>query len=163
MPGCAGETVCAVPMPIANHPPLSSHQVRQVANIGEHPAVDPLSWDVPAATQSQLALPRQSRQLTYGRFQIAEIHRAGRLIGWGGVCKLHCNVSHRRVQCKKQMADSRFSSSQLRLAIKRWLIAGLDIANEGEAQSRHLRCSTTWELVHSGPSEEECDARIRRS
>ena len=136
-------------------------------NISEHAPTDsiplPLEQTPSGPSQKEAPLiPRQARKTHFGRFSVSEIYRKGVLVGWGATCKCHRNVSN-RFECKKQIADSQYSPDMLRLAVKRWLVLGLDIEDKGEAQAFHVRYATTAALVAAGPSEEECDQLLRAS
>ena len=125
----------------------------------------PLPIEQPPTGPSQMQpaiLARQPRKTQFGRFSISEIHRKGVLVGWGATCKAHHNVSN-CYECKKQLADSHFTPDELRLAVKRWLVLGLEIPDVGEAQAFHVRYANTAALVATGPSEEECDKRLHAS
>ena len=114
----------------------------------------------PSQKSSQI-LPRQARKTQSGRFSVSEIHRKGVLVGWGATCRAHQNVSN-CYECKKQIADSQYSPDELRLAVKRWLVLGLDLA-DGEDQALHVRYASTAALVAAGPSEQECDRLLSES
>lgn len=74
----------------------------------------------------------------FGRFAFAKYCPGGVHQGWGVTCGRHTNVRNNRV-CKCVITfQGKYTSEQLQLGLKRWLLLGFGIANEGEAQVAHM-------------------------
>ena len=88
--------------------------------------------------------PREARAERWGPFSLSRIFRStpggGRTqIGWGANCNGHANASDaHHVGCKKQLAYGSLDDEGCVLQLKRWLLAGLDVKNEGEARRAHV-------------------------
>jgi hypothetical protein len=106
----------------------------------DQPQVEP----PPPAPVHEVPVPRKARAGAWGAefdcpFTIASIHRQGVHTGWGATCSLHANDGE-HATCKTTLALGSGSGSltdeECTVRLKRWLIAGLAIANTGNSHAR---------------------------
>ena len=99
-----------------------------------------------------------------GSWALAPIRNAhGAVIGCGGTCKDHIDSNNPTLECKKQVqiGQSGLSYEELRLRMKRWLIAGLDDeqwVDPEQKRTEHVAMGgRALRDFAAGLSEEECD------
>ena len=92
---------------------------------------------------------------------MALVWRGGALVGCGATCKDHESPGDPDAICKKSVTigSSGLSIAELRLRLKRWLIAGLDDADwEEDKKSKHVSMGGPHlREFDRGLTEEECD------
>ena len=137
-----------------------------MASGGEDEAARPLASGEDAVAGDG---PRDRRGEKWGHpgygWELAEIwsKKKGCVIGYGATCRNHLDhADPPGTVCKKSVTigKSGLTIADLKLRMKRWLIAGLDDAEweEDVQRSTHVRMGKTYmqEFAH-GLSEEECD------
>ena len=109
--------------------------------------------------------PRESRAERWGPFSLSRIMRVndqGNVlqIGWGANCNCHHNLSEgqARAGCKKQLQYGGLDDAACILQLKRWLLHGRDIPDEGEARRRHVEINARQ---LSTPTAAEVDAHFQ--
>lgn len=127
----------------------------------------------PAKVAEALAMracpSRSSRSQPWGEglgcpFTLAKVwsHTHGCFRGWGATCKLHRNDDDGpTTTCKKTLdyGAEGLSDEECELRLKRWLVAGLDVAvTSRTARSDHL--SATRASLATGPALHELDALL---
>jgi hypothetical protein len=88
--------------------------------------------------------PRKNRSVPWGPFHIAEVWNTvgDKMIGWGATCGQHSNHGDVDQVCKKMITfgESDFTSDDLRVRMKRWLVFGLGMDNTaGDARHQHVK------------------------
>ena len=95
-----------------------------------------------------------------GRWELAIIERDGVVVGYGATCKDHEDPGDSAV-CKKSVTIGKngLSLDELKLRLKRWLIAGIDDDDWGEdKRTKHVGMGGLRMVEFAvGLSEEECD------
>ena len=107
--------------------------------------------------------PRHVRAEAWGPFQLARVYARGTPLGWGATCGRHLNAGGDAACCKKQVAHGaeHFSDGDCRRKLKRWLLMGLDIPEEGEdCRTQHLNCARLRALDPRG-TEDDLDRELR--
>ena len=106
--------------------------------------------------------PRELRGLAWGRpgWHIAEVHRAGELVGWGATCGHHkdagCDLT-----CKKQVnMGATLSIEQCRRLVKLWLVMGMHLLDSSTVRATHVRMNMR-NYADEGDSEEALDSLVR--
>jgi hypothetical protein len=97
----------------------------------------PAAHAAPADVQPVRAA-RKVRGIEWGCFSIAPIFRDSIKTGFGATCKLHHNDTESAATvCKKTLSlGDDLSDAQAILYLKRWLLLGLDMKDQGSAYAR---------------------------
>ncbi len=109
--------------------------------------------------------PRACRKEVWGCFALARVYSQGRHTGWGATCNRHFNAGE-STACKKQLAfgAEHFSDVDCRRKLKRWLLMGFDVPEDGEeSRTLHLKCAnlrTLDPLGTEGELDRELEARL---
>ena len=108
-----------------------------------------------------------------GSVTISPIVRSadGRVTGYGAICGLHkdtaTGLDGSRLQCKKAaslgLRDGASTADELRVGLKRWLMAGLlDTDTWPADRMRHTHVGVQLKDLQEGPSEADMDRWMER-
>jgi hypothetical protein len=97
-------------------------------------------------------LPRQSRSIAWGQFQLAQVFKRGVLYGWGATCRCHSNGPNDRTTCKKQLAMGADTDDTLQRKLKMWLLNGAALRSRtGDGGHLYTECRDL--VVHESEAE----------
>jgi hypothetical protein len=106
--------------------------------------------------------PRVIGGIAWGRpgWLIAEVHRAGELVGWCATCGHHKDAGC-ELTCKKQVhMGATLSIEQCRRLVKLWLVMGMHLPDSSSVRAAHVRMNMRH-YADEGDSEESLDALVR--
>ena len=104
------------------------------------------------------------REEPWGPWSLSKVMGPEGQIGWGGNCRCHSNDHDEPgTYCKKQLTYGKrdtLPDAMAKLKVKRWLLAGAEIPDEGNALARRTQVCVNARALEWPVTEEDCDTRL---